>query len=110
MNPTNDKEPVCERCNQPVDSNPARPGRQPRTLAELKADPRIDEVWREYDGAWDDHPLSYWASLAKGWRWEECITLHEPTVKLLIDALSVTYSGCAKCDPHWLVATNERTD
>jgi|TARA_R110000824_G_scaffold54336_11_gene149926 hypothetical protein len=106
MNPTDDKRLVCERCNQPVDSNPARPSRHPRTLAELKADPRIDEVWREDDGCWPG-VNAYWASLAEGWRWEECITLHEPTVECLLEALKTTYTGCAKCDPHWLVTPTE---
>jgi len=63
---------------------------QPRTLAEIKADPRIAEVWREDDGCFGDRP-SYWATLADGWRWEETSSLHEPTVKALAAALANTY-------------------
>ncbi len=88
---------TCERCGAPVGSVPSPPQREPRTLAELKADPRVTEVWREEDGAWDDYPMSYWVALAEGWRWEECITLHEPTVKRLLEALSMTYPDCPAC-------------
>lgn len=67
--------------------------RTPRTLAQLEADPRVREVWREHDGCWDTNGgRSYWAALADGWKWEGCSTLHEPTVKRLCAALSQAYT------------------
>lgn len=53
--------------------------RKPRTLAELRRDPRVAEIWREDDGCFGDRP-SYWLALASGFNWEGCSTLHEATV------------------------------
>ena len=42
----------------------------PRTLAQLKADPRVAEVWQEHDGYGEEHNAhlpSWWVSLADGW-------------------------------------------
>lgn len=65
--------------------------RHPRTLAELKADPRIVEVWRERDGCFSSDGLSYWVELAPGFLWEECSCLHEATVADLCAALRDVY-------------------
>ena len=74
----------------------------PRRLADLVSDPRIIKWWKEADGAFAGPAdprdrWSYWADLADGWRWEETISLHEPTAKDLFDALWSVYCGCG-CD------------
>jgi len=51
-----------------------------RTLADLKNDSRIDNVWSEGDDGW-------WAELAHGWKWDGCSCIHEPTVAKLCIAL-----------------------
>ena len=64
--------------------------RHPRTLAQLRADPRIREVWQEDDGCFeaDGYPLSWWASLNPGWVTDNMESaLHEPTIKDLCAAL-----------------------
>ena len=60
-----------------------------RTLAQIKADPRVVEVWTEEDGCWPDinRGVAYWATLAAPYRWEGCSTLHEPSVARLSEAL-----------------------
>ena len=61
-----------------------------RTLAALKADPRITEVWEEKDDCWADirGGRAYWATLAEGYCTDaDTSTLHEPTVKRLWKAL-----------------------
>lgn len=55
-----------------------------RTLAALKADPRIIEVWEEKDNG----VRSYWATLAEGYCTRaDTSTLHEPTVAGMWEAL-----------------------
>lgn len=69
--------------------------KRPRTLADVKVDPRITEVWTEKDGCWPDinKGVAYWASLAKGYNWDGCSTIHEPTVKRLCEALEDVKEG-----------------
>ncbi len=73
----------------------------PRTLKQIKRDPRVLSVWQEDDCG----ELEYWAELAPGYSWEGVHTLHEATVKDLALALSCVVkcsdkgsmcaSGCA---------------
>ena len=68
-----------------------------KTLAALKADPRVKEVWQEDDGFCerDRGPRTgrqaYWVALAPGWRDTEAdvITLHECTVAALWERLEL---------------------
>ena len=50
-----------------------------KSLDKLAADPRIVEVW-------DEGEDGMWAELANGWIWDEVHTLHEHTVKDLLNA------------------------
>jgi len=61
-----------------------------KSLDRMGRDPRVEEIWIEYDGCFGSKP-SYWVSLTDGWLWEECVTLHEPTIKRLYGALSQVY-------------------
>ena len=62
----------------------------PRTLAELRADPRVEEVWQEHDGCFHHTRPSYWLALAPGWvNYDDCTSLHEATVKDLCGKLSL---------------------
>lgn len=60
-----------------------------KTLDRMARDPRIEEIWMEDDGWRDDGRPSYWASLAPGYNWQGCTTLHEGTVKGLYEALEL---------------------
>jgi|13_taG_2_1085334.scaffolds.fasta_scaffold08027_1 hypothetical protein len=71
---------------------PAKPDRKPRTLAELKAHPWIEDIWREHDG-YGASGYSYWAVLAQGLNFNGCSSLHEATVAGLIDALDCVEVG-----------------
>ncbi len=61
----------------------------PKTLDQLRKDPRIEEVWKEDDGSAFGTAYAYWATLTDGWinSLDECHSLHEPTVKQLISEL-----------------------
>lgn len=66
--------------------------KHPRTLAEIKADPRIVKVWQKPDCRLDcKNGLSYWAELAPGYRWEGCSSLHEDNIRNLSNALAAVY-------------------
>jgi hypothetical protein len=68
----------------------------PRTLTELRADPRVREVWNEGEDGW-------WASLAPGYCFENCSGLHENTVRELCSALrrvEVCGTPEARCNDH----------
>lgn len=62
--------------------------KRPRTLAELKADPRVKEVWQEHDGCFSMTRPSYWVELMPGYNFEGCMCIHEATVKDCIFALT----------------------
>jgi hypothetical protein len=59
--------------------------REPRTLAQLKADPRIETYWSE-----DDEEVKHWAALRSPWRFDQCITIQSSTVKGLLEDLRST--------------------
>lgn len=61
--------------------------RHPRTLRQLRADPRVAEVSQEIDGCFDGYRRSYWLDLAPGWTHEGCIQIHEPTIARLCLAM-----------------------
>lgn len=61
-----------------------------KSLDRMGRDPRVSEIWMEQDGCFERRP-SYWVALADGWLWEECVALHEPTIKRLYGALSQVY-------------------
>lgn len=62
--------------------------RKVRTLAQLKADPRMTgEVWTEEDG-FDERAFSYWAVIAEGYNYEGRSTLHHSTIKGLCERLN----------------------
>ena len=67
--------------------------RRPRTLADVKRDPRVVEVWQEDDGARFDGRPSWWAALAPGYNFDGVSTLHEPTIKDLCAALERVEEG-----------------
>lgn len=54
-----------------------------KTLREkIIGDPRVQELWRENDGCFvnDGFPLSWWATLKDGFNFEDCSSIHEPTL------------------------------
>ena len=76
--------------------------RNPRTLAEIKADPRVVELWTEDDGWNDNGRPAYWVTLAPGLEWDDCHGLHEGTVRELAEALgTVSHGYCADCLAYW---------
>ena len=58
--------------------------KQPQTLAQLKADPRVKSYWYEHD-----EEVKHWAALRNPWRFDQCITICSSTVKGLLDDLSI---------------------
>ena len=56
--------------------------KQPRTLAQLKADPRIESYWFEHD-----EDTKHWAALRSPWRFDQCITIQCSTVEGLLEDL-----------------------
>jgi hypothetical protein len=71
------------------------PMRKPRTLADLKAHPAVNDIFRE-DDPWDNRRGSWWCNLNPGWICEdmECGTIHEDTIRkvcLMFD--TVVYVG-----------------
>lgn len=56
-----------------------------RTLADIKNDPRVDSIHKEYD------PESWWCYLRAGWQWDnnEQHTIHEVTIKGICEELNV---------------------
>jgi hypothetical protein len=71
--------------------------RKPRTLAQLKADPRVADVWTEFDGYGDtleeaDAP-SYWVGLHEGWLTYPHGTnsIHTKTVKAACEQMGEIY-------------------
>lgn len=50
-----------------------------RSLDRIAADPRVQEIW-------DEGEDGIWISLASGYNWEGCSTVHEWTVKDLIES------------------------
>jgi hypothetical protein len=69
--------------------------KQPRTLADLRADPRVEAVWQEDDGCFvaDGYPLSWWVALRPGWLSADGENgLHEPTIAAICTKMrGVTY-------------------
>lgn len=56
--------------------------KQPRTLAQLKADPRVADV--SYESGGDVAEWSYWVSLKDGWQVKDDPqnhTIHEDSIK-----------------------------
>jgi len=74
-----------------TDTNP-QTTRKPRTLADLRNDPRVVEIWREEDGCFGARS-SYWVALAPGYSWEGCSCLHEPTVSDLCARIGDVVKG-----------------
>jgi hypothetical protein len=66
--------------------------RKPRTLADLRSDPRVAEIWREDDGCFGDR-ASYWLALAPGLNWDGCSCLHEATVADLCERIGEVVEG-----------------
>ena len=59
--------------------------KQPRTLAQLKVDPRIQTYWFE-----EGEEVKHWAALRSPWRFDRCITICSSTVKGLLEDLRST--------------------
>ena len=55
----------------------------PRTRAQLEADPRVDEVWKEHTGGTGMFNTEYewWVYLAEGCYWEGARQVHEATLR-----------------------------
>jgi len=67
--------------------------RKPRTLADIKRDPRVESVHQEDDGCYQDsrgrYVLAYWVHLKPGYICDamECGTIHEPTIKRVLEMM-----------------------
>jgi len=65
----------------------------PKSLIEAcKRDGRITEICNEDE--WDgEHQNQYWLTLADGWNWAGCGSIHECTVKDCINAMKCIEKG-----------------
>lgn len=71
-----------------------------RTLADVKADPRVVEVWTEDDGFNANGRPAYWARLADGYKFDgETTCLHEGTVRDLCRALNLRVEFVGQPEP-----------
>ena len=67
--------------------------RSPKTLADLRSDPRIESIHREDDGCFQDsmgrYQMAYWVYLKPGLICTamECGTIHEPSIKRVAEML-----------------------
>lgn len=75
-----------------------------RTLADLRADPRVQEVWKEHDGFnVDDRGIdrgAWWIALKPGWCWcAETHVIHEATLAQACDVFnSIQPCDCKNCN------------
>lgn len=59
------------------------------TKADIRADPRVDELWSEDDGFRGCGRPAWWCSLKTGWIWSDGVhTLHEATVAEILSILN----------------------
>lgn len=70
----------------------------PRTLKQLKNDPRVQQVDYETEGQ-DNGCPAYWVYLKMGFCCEPAThVIHEDSIKEVLDVMSaVTPCGCAEC-------------